>query len=190
MVYYFYSEEGQKEYDKIGLKYPKTNFDYNHDEFMRMTARSPREQNKIQILSITRIKPEDSNEEFLTYHIRETRYDSLGNERSFVRTNIGRYQIPVPRYGVKKDAQGYEEKKVVGVSNIRTGYSIEFNKKNLEKLHKNCKDSGRDKCRYSVHVEGERNKIRVESYEDFRDLSFKELYQGKKRDPAAAPIST
>lgn len=178
MVWYYYSPEGEAEYKKIGLPYPKTVEDVNYDLFIEKTKRSGEEQNKTQIIKMNRIRSSfgsydgESNQEYITYDIKETRFDSLGNEISFTRTNIGRYPIPVPMYRIKRDQQGYEEKYTAGVSRIRTGYSIKHDKSNFNKLHKHCLDTSSEKTQYLAQLEGEQRKYPVRSADDFLNKSF------------------
>lgn len=181
MVWFYYSPEGENEYKKIGLPYPKTVEDVNYDLFLDKTKRSGDEVNKTQITKMIRVKSSfgsddgESNEEYIIYDIRETRFDSLGNETSFTRTNIGRYPIPVALYRVKRDPQGYEERYTAGVSRIRTGYSIKCDKTSFNKLHKFCLDKTSEKTQYLAQMEGEQRKYPVRSAEDFITKSFDEL---------------
>lgn len=181
MVWFYHSPEGENEYKKIGLPYPKTVEDVNYDLFLDKTKRSGDEVNKTQITKMIRVKSSfgspdgETNEEYIIYDIRETRFDSLGNEVTFTRTNVGRYPIPVAMYRVKRDSQGYEERFTAGVSRIRTGYSIKCDKTNFTKLHKLCLDRSSEKTQYLAQIEGEQRKYPIRSAEDFIGKIFDDL---------------
>lgn len=188
MVWYYYSSEGEKAYKDIGLPYPKTVEDINYEMFLDNTKRSSPEVNKTRILNMIRIKSAfgsqnegEATEEYIVFTVKETRYDSLGNEKSFTRTGIGRYPVPIGIYRVRRDEQGYEEKYTAGVSRIYSGYSIKFNKETLKKLHNDCIDSGNERTQYYAQVEGEQRTYPVPSFDDFRDRSFEELITEKPK---------
>ena len=75
--------------------------------------------------------------EYIVFDLLEKRFDALGNQRTFFRSNIGMFPIPVPQYKMKTDPIAhYSERVTNGVSEIKTGYSILFTKENANKILK------------------------------------------------------
>jgi phage pi2 protein 07 len=205
MVTYCKSKEGEAAYAKIGKQYPTTVFDQVYDNFLKKTAKSPVKENKTIIHRVIRLqtaftapadadiadpeaKEEGTLKEFLIYDQQDVRKDPLGNELREYRTNLGRYPIPIPQFRLRKDENGYEEKYVHSLSDVRTGYSLLFTKKNVQDLHrKGCLDrtsgvavtpmNSNGFTHYMVQKEGERNKTMVRSYDEFVNGDFEELYR-------------
>ncbi|MGH9974323.1 MAG: hypothetical protein ACRD8Z_00590, partial [Nitrososphaeraceae archaeon] len=142
--------------------------------------------------------------EYIVYDMIERRIDPIGNERHHYRPNLGTYSIPIPRYEIRKTPEGYEERKAVGVMGERLGYSILFSKEAVDKLRKDgCTSEDpkelakqetkrqqaatkakaaisvrgeNEQTHYMVQKDGEQIKRPVQSYKDWRDGTFEELY--------------
>lgn len=210
--WYWRSDEQVAAYKAIGKPHPDQVFDKNYDEFLMKTARSPRELNQIIIHGVCRVLTQ-SGEEFLTYSITDRRFDGLGNEHSFFRSNLGMYHVPIPEYRLKKDEYGYEEKYVHGVRGRRVQFSIPFTKKNAEKLRQNCYKTEKEMIEaaaereklaedkkviistspgvvttYSLHKVGTRGTLHIASYSDWLTGDFDTLWRFGYANPTKEEI--
>lgn len=213
--WYWRSDEQIAAYKAIGRQHPDQVFDKNYDEFMMKTAKSPAELNQIIIHGVCRVLTQ-SGEEFLTYGITERRFDGLGNEHSFFRSNIGMYHVPIPEYRLRKDEFGYEEKYVHGIKGRRVAYSIPFDKKNAEKLRKQSFKTEKEAVeaaaereklaeshkvvpsytgansipvtRYALHKAGQRGSMYIDSYSDWLTGDFETLWRFGHANPTKEEI--
>jgi hypothetical protein len=147
------SEEGLKAYQQINYLYPFKMWDQLYENFLKMTEYSTINQEIM--LDCKRVQsyyvdekdnPNIEDEkmlsgekprEYIVFDLLEKRFDALGNQRTFFRSNIGMFPIPVPQYKMKTDPIAhYSERVTNGVSEIKTGYSILFTKENANKILK------------------------------------------------------
>jgi hypothetical protein len=206
--WYYKSDEQVAAYKAIGLQHPDQVFDQNYNEFLMKTAKSPEELNQNIIHSMARVQTE-TGEEKLVYQITERRFDGLGNEHNFFRSNLGMFYRPLPEYRMRKDQFGYEEKYVHSVKGRRVQYSLPFNKKNVEKLRGNCHTEQemleaaekREKLAedskmvvntsagsggattYVLKKNGFRGTMQIVSYEDWLTGDFNTLWKYGKANP-------
>jgi hypothetical protein len=164
---YYKSPEGEAEYKKIGLPYPKTLMDYHYMQFLKLTKNTKKEDHKIEIHNMKRFITRD-NKEYIIHDMRETKYDPIGNRKTFSRTGIGKYGKPIPKWTIKVlPEEGYEKIKVVeGIEGVDACYSIPFTQKNIDKLVKYC-DGNTSYC------------IAKEDYQSGRRLSIRSLADWK-----------
>lgn len=208
-AWFYRSPEQEAAFKAIGIPHPYRAFDENYDQFLLKTKRCPPELCQVIIRGMTRVQTQ-SGEEYLVYSITERRFDGLGNEHSFFRSNMGMFHVPIPEYRMRRDAQGYEEKYVHGVRGRRVQYSIPFNKKNVEKLRKhsfktekevveaaekrkNAAEANKmipsydpdpnEVTRYSLHKAGQRGTMAIDSYEDWLTGSFEDLWRFGHANP-------
>jgi hypothetical protein len=122
---FFKSSEGEVEYKKLGLKYPRTMMDDWYEKFLRLTKNTKKEDHKIYIGNMMR-HILANGEEYIIHDMRETKYDPLGNRKTFYRGGIGKYAIPLPRWEIKVNPEeGYaKEKYIAGIDMIETGYPL------------------------------------------------------------------
>jgi hypothetical protein len=133
---FFKSPEGLKEYEKIGMRYPKVMQDDLYEKFLKVTRNTKKEEYKQYISNMKRLIL-SSGEEYIIHDMSETRYDGLHNRKRFYRSNLGMYPIPVPHREIRarvSEEEGFVQDIIQTIQSIDTGYSIPFNKKNIEKL--------------------------------------------------------
>jgi hypothetical protein len=224
------SPEGIEAYKRINYPYPFWAFDQAYENFMRVTRESPEELNQRHIYRMVRVQSsfinedqngdfhdedeaaategEDKLREYIVYDMIERRLDSINNELSFYRSNLGLYYIPVPQWNVRRDAEGFAHKFISGIANKNIGFSIPFTKKNVERLRKegclisedpgliakeNMKrqqaadkigaaivlrsnNNSNEVTRYYVQRENDTRVILVNSFKDWLEGSFEDLY--------------
>lgn len=199
MTFYYWSPEGEKAWKNVGLPYPETVDDLNYKQFHSMTKRSPPDLNQETIGSLYRVLV--GEEEYLVYNLTERRIDNLGNERHFFRSGLGKYSIPIPRYEMRQDNEGYTSKVVVGTAGIKTGYSLRFTEENIEHLvqkgwivkseeeatkinadrikaaikHKAAVADHHEFTRFMIMKEGHQRKYSVQSFDDFCTCTYHDL---------------
>jgi hypothetical protein len=132
---FFKSPEGLAEYEKLGLKYPRTMPDDWYAHFLRVTRNTKKEDYKQYIRQVKRLILA-SGEEYIVHDMHETRYDGLHNRKTFYRGGIGMYALPIPRREIKTrvtEDEGFVQEIVTTV--VETGFSIPFNQKNIDNKH-------------------------------------------------------
>ena len=173
---FFRTDEGVREYQKIGKEYPNTLTDEDYIKFQKRTANSPHSgRNKKEITRMIRELADDGNE-YLIWDMREIKYTPLGAEDEFYCPGLGKYPIPITRPQIVF-GDNMQTQEVVSGNVVRddVGYSMPFTKENADELHKfalDYKQQGR--TRYVIRRVGGR-RISVSNYEDFRDGNFDEL---------------
>jgi hypothetical protein len=164
-------EEGVKAYADIGRPYPDEVFDGLYEEWLRETSAddlSKYSHHKTQEISkIIRVRTKD-NKEFLVYSLIEYRLDKALNVKHFWRPNLGRYPIPIPIYATTDITFGKQNRKIVDILNIETGYSIPFTKKNLDKIRDIGLIEPNGKVQYMVE-NPQGLKTSVATYDDLRN---------------------
>jgi hypothetical protein len=133
---FFKSPEGLKEYEKIGMRYPRVMQDDWYEKFLKLTKNTKKEDYKQYISNMKRLIL-TSGEEYIIHDMSETRYDGLHNRKTFYRGNLGMYPIPVPHREIRarvSEEDGFVQDIIQTIQSIDTGYSIPFNKKNIDKL--------------------------------------------------------
>jgi hypothetical protein len=182
---YYYSQKGEEMYKAIDRPYPLHSFDVAYNTFMRKTKNS--KDNETIITKMIRLKlPSEENQddelegkEYILYDVRETRRDGLGNKKTYVRLNLGKYPIPEKILEMKFDEDFQPVQKVVGVGEVHTGYEIPFTKERAEEMHKLCKDkitaTNSIRTQYLVQKYNE-YKISVDSFKDWLTGDFETLY--------------
>lgn len=184
MVSYWKSQEGLKEYQKIGVPYPTTEWDKDYDRFIEKTGGTAEGvKEKTEIKRITRVQASDEKE-YIIYDENKVRYDGLDNADRRFRENIGTYPIPQGKKEVYYDENNIQKTRTTNINNVETGYSIPFTKQKLEELHKNAADKVAQRTGKTQYFVEKLNGslISVESYEDLREADFEELFKyGKKK---------
>lgn len=171
---FFKSPEGEAEYKKIGVPYPKTLADYWYMQFEKLTKFTKKEDHKIEIRQMKRFITKEGKE-YIIHDMTETKYDPIGNRKTFYRSGIGKYAKPVPRYEIEViPEEGYaKRKKMVSWNECDTCYSIPFNDKNIDKLIKYCDGNTMYIISKQDYQSGRRFSIR--SMNDWRNGSVEEL---------------
>jgi hypothetical protein len=180
------SEEGVREYKKIGLTYPDHIQDELYEDWLKQTQGYSKEvsqyygrrkEKEVHVITRVRTKEDDGNnnnkKEYLTYQFMHYRLDPAANMTHRYKSEVGTYPIPIPHYKFSQMNFGKMEKTVDEVVSIEKGYSIPFTKKNLEKIY----DIGlqhEGKVQYLLQLHNDLSS-HVKSYEDFRDGVFEEL---------------
>jgi hypothetical protein len=172
---FFKSPEGIAEYEKIGMKYPRTMPDEWYDKFLKVTRNTKKEDYKIYIPNMKRFI-RSSGEEFIIYAMTETRYDGLHNRKKFNRGGMGMYAKPIPHREIKAritEEEGLVQDIITTVEAIETGYSIPFIQKNIDKLIKYTDGN----TAYSIQKEDYRSGQRytIRSLNDWRNGKTEEL---------------
>ena len=170
---YIQSPEGEAEFSKLGLEYPREVFDRLYEEYIRNTRTEDLEKythhREKEIVDIKRVKT--GEKEFITYSESEYRLDEALNVKHFFRSDIGKFPIPKAIYTIKQVAFGKKEREVSDIANIETGYSIPFSKEKMNELRQMGLSQS---AHFSVeHSNGIR--ISVETFEDLRDGEYNEL---------------
>src|SRR5262245_22687284 len=98
---FFKSPEGVAEYEKLGLKYPRTMPDDWYAKFLKVTRSTKKEDYKQYISQVKRLILANGKGEYIIHDVTETRYDGLQNRKRFYRGGIGMYAIPIPRREIK-----------------------------------------------------------------------------------------
>lgn len=168
------SEEGLKEYKKADLPYEDTIDDHQHEEFEKLCNNSiHKDERTAQIYKIILYRTPESGE-CIVYSIMERCQDNWGSPIRSSRTRVGMYPIPVVQYGGRLNpSTGAPERYVVGLIEVKTGFSIKRSKAAFEKLE-SMVDPQTTKC----YVKQGNSMRYVESWEDLRDgVPFDELMQ-------------
>ena len=176
MVNYPKSKEGIDEYKKIDRPYPDSHMDIDYEAFLAQIAED--NSKKTKIVKLSRIKTGEDIE-YLVYDMILEGKNGIGSYDMRSRTNVGMYPIPRPKYERVVTTDNRIETKVAAISQIDTGYSIAFNKQNLEQLHTMCNDKaadGRVKTKYYAVMENG-STITIPKYEDFANGSFDDLFE-------------
>jgi hypothetical protein len=168
---YTKQEEGVKAYADIGRPYPDEVCDELYEKFLKETSAdelSKYSHHKTQEISmIKRVRTRD-NKEFLVYSLIEYRLDKALNVKHFWRPNLGKFPIPIPIYATTDMSFGKQNRKIVDISDIETGYSIPFTKKNLDKIRDIGLIEPNGKVQYMVeNPQGLRTT--VATYDDLRN---------------------
>jgi hypothetical protein len=171
---YTKSKEGAAEYSKLGIPYPN-NLDEDYEKWLKDTsAESLKDYSKHNEKEVSMIfRHKIGEEEYITYSFIHYRLDKALNLTHRWKPNIGIYPIPRARFGVSYGDFGKQNRKFEEVIAIDTGYSITFNKKNMDKI----RDIGlqiEGKVSYGV-ITSTGLPITVKSFEDLRDSEFNEL---------------
>jgi hypothetical protein len=134
---YFKSEESLREYEKIGQPYPQETYDKWYDDFLKLTRATKEKDIKIEIHNMKRYILK-SGEQYIVHDETTTKFDPLGNRKSFYRGGIGKFPIPIPHYEIKVNPEeGYSKAKIItGIDSVDVGYSIPFDKPNIDRLLK------------------------------------------------------
>ncbi len=188
---YTKSEAGISQYAKLKLPYPDSYLDALYQKFL---DRNPTEdnpyasENKTIILGLTRVRTQ-TGKQYLAWNELETRHDGFANKETFARTEIGTYPIIQKRTVLRESSSGIRKKVEEPTGTTTIGYWFEFNKDNMEKLHKNCvdnyvytqDDTGADTTirptGYAVNDLRTSTVITVQSYKDLLEGDFDELVQ-------------
>ena len=173
------SEEGIREYKKIGLSYPDHLQDELYEDWMKQTQGYSEDvahyygpYKEKEVHAITRVKTKEGKE-YLTYQMMHRRLDEAANLTHRYLSPIGEYPIPIPHYAFKQMNFGKMERTVDEVVSIEKAYSIPFSKKNLDKIREiGLQHEG--KVQYSLQLPNSLISF-VKSYEDLRDGIFEEL---------------
>ena len=180
------SDEGVKEFKKVGLEYPNDLSDNLYEEYLKQTHKSPKDQTKVEIRNIRRVVLPDGSQ-YVVHDHEDIRLDMIGNLRTWYRGGIGRYPIPTPHYEIKVDPDTFEKNRVcTGYSSIKCGYSIKWSVRKADELHRLCLDTSSE---YSSNMitsyavqrgenKGPSNLITVETFKDWRDAEdIEELFR-------------
>jgi hypothetical protein len=173
---FFKSHEGVAEYEKIGVKYPRTMSDDWYARFLKLTRATKKEEQKQYIGQVKRLIL-SNGEEYIVHDVTETRYDALHNRKRFYRSNIGMYAKPIPHREIKArvtEEDGFIQEIVTTVESIETGYSIHFTQKNIDKLIVPYTDGN---TQYSIEKQDYKSgiTISVALFEDWRHGKYEEL---------------
>lgn len=175
------SDEGVKEYRKLGLAYPNNLDDERYEEWIRTTSvedlskYTSHKEKEVSAITVHQIGTDENDKKnmFVTYAFTHYRLDPACNVTSFYRSGIGKYPIPRAHYRIKNMDFGKQEREVDHVQVVETGYSIKYTKANLQKIADIGLQS-EGKVSYSVTVpKGIR--ISVVSFNDLLNGSFNEL---------------
>ena len=137
------SEEGVKEYKKLGLQYPNSLDDEGYEQWLKETSADElskythhKEKEVSSIISVHQISTNENDKKnmFITYAFTHYRLDPACNVTTFYRSGIGRYPIPRARYSIKNRDFGKQERQVDYVEGFETGHSIKYTKANLQKI--------------------------------------------------------
>ena len=172
---FFKSPEGLAEYEKIGIKYPKTLPDDWYAKFLKVTRNTKKEDYKQYIPQMKRLILANG-EEYIVHSMIETRYDGLHNRKTFTRGGIGMYAIPIPHKEIKPritEEEGLVQEIITTVESIDTGYSIPFNQKNIDKLLPFTDGNTQYSIQKKDFKSGSRFSIR--SLQDWRNGTVEEL---------------
>ena len=132
-----------------------------------------------EVNNIKRIRVGGSNKEYLVYSFIHYRLDPALNLTHRSRSGIGTYPIPMGHYHIDQGQYGKQTRVLDYIENVTTGYSIPFNRKNLEKI-----------LSTGIQSEGKMNlgldtgviRISINTLEDFMNGDFAELaHFGSKR---------
>lgn len=133
MVYGFLkSNEGVKEYQKLGLAYPDHIQDELYADWLKDTQGYSEDTAKYfgphkekELHRITRVKLGDGKE-YLTYQFMHYRLDKAANLTHRYQSEVGIYPIPQPHYKFSHMDFGQMKRTIDDVISIEKGYSIPF----------------------------------------------------------------
>ena len=137
------SDEGEREYKKIGLVYPDSFDDEQYKEWLKATSaeelnkythHKEKEVSQITVHQIGKDEGNDKKNTFITYAFTHWRLDPACNAVAYFRSGIGKYPIPRPHYVVKNLDFGKQVREVDRVESAETGYSIKYTKANIQKI--------------------------------------------------------
>lgn len=170
-----------EEYKKTGLPFSLTPTYAAKQRFYNKTRQS--KVHIVEIRNVERIK-DSSGVEWLNWSETIRRADGWENMKHDTTPDMGISQRGEPTYGGKYDDEGNLVKKITGTGEVVPVFNTLFNMDNLEKLHKFTVPAGEKKpTEYMVKNQFGGHSIRVESYEDFKDGKFDDLFKtGKKAD--------
>ena len=177
-----------EEYRKIGEVYEDTEQEKYYAFVLKQIASDPNKRETIH--SMTRIKVAE-DEEYITYiHSWEGR-NPIGSFLRVTQTDVGTYPRFEPIYEkfIRED-NTYGQKLIS--KNTTIGYFIPFTKERADELHKLCDDKSfksQNKTKYYVQPEGG-TPITVNTYQDWVNGSFEDIYEHGKISNAIAPTTT
>ena len=170
------SEEGTKEYQKLGISYPNELQDELYDKWLSETNGDPKlmaqytHHKEKEVINIMRRRV--GNKEFLTYSFIHYRLDPALNVTHRSISGVGQYPIPSGHYHISQGEYGKQTRVLDYIENVSTGYSIPFNKKNLEKiLSTGLQSEGKIGLGLDTGV----IRISIATLEDFMNGDFAEL---------------
>lgn len=177
------SEKSREEYDKIKMKYPKSEMDIAFDRFMRRTAHSDAKEVR-QITKMIRLQLQEDGDEFIVYDLSQTRYDDLNNPYHFMRERLGEYALPSVHKTIVYDNENQQQERVTGIDHVDIAYEVPFTEQNANLLHNNCKDNVAQKMGRTQYLVQKANdiKISVRSYKDWLTGDFETLYKTGRAD--------
>jgi hypothetical protein len=167
--------EGVKEYQKLGLSYPPHLQDELYDQWINETNGDPKlmaqythhKEKEVNHIMRKRV----GNKEYLVYSFIHYRLDPALNITHRSR-QMGTYPIPRGHYHIDQGSYGKQTRVLDYVESTDTGYSIPFNKKNLEKiLNLGLQSEGKVALGLDTGV----IRISISTLEDFMNGDFAEL---------------
>ena len=176
---FFRSPKGEAEYAKIGKEYENTLKDNQYAEFLRKTANSPHSARNKQVVTLMIREKGEGDMEYLRYELLDTRYDAIGAEFSEYCPNQGIYPIPIAQPKLEMGANMTTREVVLGdIIRYELAYEYPFTAENADNIHKMAVDTGRNRTQYCVSEYKGGKRVTVANYEDFRNKSFDELFNG------------
>ena len=193
-VKYNKSKEGIAEFKKAGMPYPDNYIDEHYDKFLKRTPAGSgnkfSHKNKTRVTSITRTRLAPGKE-FLIWNQTEHRWSPLGNHEQATRLNLGVYPVIEYENVMQEDEDtGYRHVVTAPTGYTKTGYSLEYNLKNIDRLHEEAADDyGFEELtqkeikptRYYLNDLRKKTTVAIHNWKDFRDGDFDMLWEyGKK----------
>jgi hypothetical protein len=165
-------------FKEVGIEYRNRMWDDKYDNFERKTKRTP-EKDRIKFISNLKkliipdtISDSRTEEQYIIYDMNEKAKDSLGNELTANRSNIGCYHKPKVKREMKLNDEGDKVPVVVGIDELETKYSIPFTKENIAKIEKYVNPY----TQFSIQkMDGRRQRITVSTFEDWKNVENKYL---------------
>lgn len=172
------SEAQRKEYAKIGEQYQETDYDIHYKHILKQIETDPSKREIITKMIRIQAAPD---QEYIVYDHTWEGHNPIGSLIRDSQTNVGVYGKFEPifeRYIQEDNTFG---QRLVSKNTI-VSYFIPFTKEAADKLHKLCNDKYGDignRTVYIVQPQGG-TKIRVNSYNDWANGDFDDLYENGK----------
>ncbi len=164
---YFKSEAGIAAFREVGLPYEDELWDENFAKFQKTISKGPAKDRKMTIANIQRLVL-PTGEQYIIHDERHQGIDILGNRKRFYKSGTGMYPVPIPKYEIKMNTETFEKENLkVGLETMERGYSIPFTVEKADELHKLCDESTTYTICKGYYRMG--NRIKVDTFEDFRD---------------------
>lgn len=169
---FFKSKEAVETFQKVGLTYENAMWYNDYEAFLRTTKKTSDKDSKAEIQNLLRLVL-PNGEQYITYDMAETKYDNLGNRKTFYRHSLGLFHVPVPDYKIRMNQDYEKETYTAGYSMMETGYALHFTAKKADELRKYCTEKTAFLISLGGYREGRR--IRCDDFESWKTANALEL---------------